>query len=349
MQVIRHYRDIAGDARGAVVAIGNFDGVHRGHQAVVARAASLADEMGVPLGVLVFEPHPREYFNAKAPTFRLTSFHSKARLLERLGVDILYALTFDAAMAKMSAPDFVLDVLVKGLGALHVVVGYDFAFGRNRAGDVGVLGWMGLMEGFGLTVVEPIVRPGEEGVQGQVFSSTLIREHIQAGRMRAAADLLGHWWSVEGHVKRGDQRGRTIGFPTINVGLEDYILPAFGVYAVWVELPAVPDGAGVRHPTGLYPGVANVGRRPTFDKTDVLLEVHLLGFSGDLYGRPVRVSFVEHLRPERKFDALASLKAQIEADSRAAASLLADPERGLDVFAMGLDAIVGPVRRGRSA
>lgn len=341
MQVIRHYRDVASELRGAVVALGNFDGVHRGHQVVVARAAALADELGVPLGVVIFEPHPREFFAPEAAPFRLTSFHSKARLLERLGVDILYVLAFDQAMAAKSAQDFVLDVLVRGLGVLHVVVGYDFAFGRGRAGNVGVLGWMGLMEGFGLTVVEPIIRPGEDGQRGQVFSSTLIRAHIQAGRMREAADLLGHWWSIDGHVKRGDQRGRTLGFPTINVDLGNAIRPALGVYAVWVEIQ-VPVPGEARSLTRLYPGVANVGRRPTFEKVDELLEAHLFGFEGDLYGRPVRVSFVDFLRPERKFDGLASLKGQIEADSADARARLARPELALNAFAEGLDAIVGP-------
>src|SRR5262249_31931228 len=151
-----------------------------------------------------------------APPFQLTTFHAKARLLERLGVDYLYVIGFDASVAAKSPQDFVIDVLVKGVGVSHLVVGYDFAFGKNRTGDVSVLGWMGTMEGFGLTVVEPIVRPGEGRANGEVFSSTLIRERIHAGNMRGAADLLGHWWAIEGHVRHGDRRGRTIGFPTLN-------------------------------------------------------------------------------------------------------------------------------------
>ncbi len=343
MQVIRHYTNVAPEARGAVVTLGNFDGVHRGHQAVVARTAALADEMGVPLGVMIFEPHPREYFRPNTPPFQVTSFHAKARLLERLGVDFLFVIAFDAALASKTPQEFVMDVLVNGLGVSHIVVGYDFAFGKGRAGDVGVLGWMGAMEGFGLTVVEPIVRPGEGGESGKVFSSTLIRERIRAGNMRGAADILGHWWAVEGHVRRGDQRGRTIGFPTLNVGLGRLITPAHGVYAVWVEIAQAgsdPDGTS-RAPLVL-PGVANVGLRPTFDKNELLLEIHLLNFSGDLYGRQIRCSFIDFIRPERKFDGLESLKTQIAQDAARAREILAEPTARLDAFAEGLDAITGP-------
>ncbi len=343
MQIVRHYTDVPPALRGPVVAIGNFDGVHRGHQAVVANAAALADELGVPLGVIIFEPHPREYFQPDGPEFRLMSFRDKAKLLERLGVDILYALTFDSDMANKTAPEFVDDVLVKGLGALHVVVGYDYAFGRGRSGDTSVLSWMGLMEGFGVTVVEPMTLHGAENESApELFSSTKIREHLSEGRPRQAADLLGHWWSIEGRVLKGDQRGRTIGFPTANVSLENYIVPKLGVYAVQVEFED-PDarGASGRTDTQIIDGVANIGRRPTFDKEDVLLEVHLFDFQGDLYGQHIRVSLVEFLRPEMKFDGLDSLKAQIAKDGEAARAVLDDNRELLTAYERGLDAIAG--------
>ena len=346
MKIVRQFTHLPAAQRGAVVALGNFDGVHRGHQAVIARAAALADELESPLAVAAFEPHPREFFDPDGPRFRLTSFHSKARLIERLGVDIYYVLPFDAAMARRPAPDFVLNVLVRGLGVRHLVVGYDFAFGRARSGNVAVLNWMGLMEGFGVSAVEPVVRPGENGKTGEIFSSTRIRDHLKEGAPRLAADLLGHWWSIEGHVRKGDQRGRTIGFATANVDMGGYLEPRHGVYAVWVEVQD-PPRAGETGPPAMtvYAGVANLGRRPTFNKDTVLLEAHLFDFSGDLYGRQIRVSFIEFLREERKFDGLESLKAQIARDCVAARAVMAAPESRLDAFAAGLDSVGGPATK----
>lgn len=340
MQVIRHYSHVPVEARGAVVAIGNFDGIHRGHQAVVARAASLADEMGVPLGVMIFEPHPREYFNPDGPNFRLTSFHSKARLLERLGVDILYVLSFDSAMANKTAPDFVLDVLARGLGVLHVVVGYDFTFGRGRSGNVGVLSWIGLMEGFGVTVVEPVVRPRDEEGAGEIYSSSRIREHIKAGEMRKAARLLGHWWSVEGHVRHGDQRGRELGFPTVNLDLGRLVTPALGIYAVWAEIQGTGPGGGERVQR-VYPGAGYIGTKPTFTNASVQLEVHLLDANDELYGQQLRVSFIDFIRPDAVFADAKKLKAKMAEDCAEARKILSEPQARLDAFGEGLDAVGG--------
>jgi len=343
MQVIRHYSDVPADARGAVVAIGNFDGVHRGHQAVVARAAALADEMGVPLGVIIFEPHPREYFNPRGPNFRLTSFHSKARLLERLGVDILYVLTFDPVMANKTAPDFVLDVLVKGLGVLNAVVGYDFTFGRGRSGNVDVLSWIGLMEGFGVTVVEPVVRPRDEEGAGEIFSSSRIRDHIRAGEMRKAARLLGHWWSVEGHVRRGEGRGRELGFPTVNLDLGRLVTPALGIYAVWAEVQVAAPGGGEQLQR-VYPGAGYVGTKPTFTNAPVQLEVHLLDAQDELYGRQMRISFIDYLRPDKAFESAEALKVQMAKDNERARAVLAQKGSELEAYAAPLDAILGERR-----
>ncbi len=314
MRIIRHHSDVPDPARGAVVAIGNFDGVHRGHQVVIGKARAVAEELGVPLAVLVFEPHPRQYFAPDAPFFRLSSFRAKVALLAREGVGIVYALPFDAQMAKLTAPDFVMDVLVKGLGAVHVVVGYDFCFGKGRTGDTALLRYMGEMEGFGVTVVDP---QGEEGEGGIVYSSTKVREALADGRLEDAAKILGRPWFIEGRVLDGDKRGRTIGFPTANLALDSVVTPRFGVYAVSVEIEDGPH-------KGTYGGVANLGRRPTFNKTDVTLEVNLFDFDGDIYGAHLRVSFLAFLRPEQKFDGLDALKAQIAKDADAARAVLAE-------------------------
>ncbi len=309
MQILRHFDDIAPALKGAVYAIGNFDGVHIGHQQVIARTAAIAKELGAPTGVLMFEPHPRQYFFPDQPFFRLMSFRAKTRTLGEIGVDQIAALPFDARMATMEAEDFVRNVLVEGLGAAHIVVGYDFCFGKGRRGDGALLRRMGEELGFGVTIVEEVKKGGD------TYSSTRIRELLAKGDPRGAADLLGHWWTIETHVIKGDQRGRTIGFPTANLSLEGHLEPAFGVYAVKVE---IEDGAH----KGTYDGVANVGRRPTFDKEDVLLEVHIFDFEGDIYGAHLAVSFIDFLRPEQKFDGLESLKAQIAADSGKARTLL---------------------------
>lgn len=312
MRVLRHYSDLPAEALGAVVVLGNFDGLHRGHQAVLNEARAVANRLAAPLALITFEPHPRRFFTPDRPPFRLSSLRTKALVLEALGVDFLLALHFDKALAAMSAEDFVMAVLVKGLKARHVVVGYDFVFGHKRGGGVPLLSWMAEMEGFGLSVVEAA------GAGGEIFSSTRIRQHLSEARPQDAADLLGRWWCIEGRVLPGDKRGRTIGFPTANIALYEYLVPALGVYAV---------RAGIEGERAIawHDGVANLGRRPTFAKEDVLLEVHLLDFDGDLYGRHLLVQFVDFIRQERKFDGIAALKAQIAADAGKARVILADP------------------------
>ncbi|MDF1625442.1 MAG: bifunctional riboflavin kinase/FAD synthetase [Parvibaculaceae bacterium] len=309
MHVIRHTSDTRPEDRGGAIALGNFDGVHLGHRQVIDGALAAARSNSVPAGVMIFEPHPQQFFFPDKPFFRLTPFRAKTRLLERLGLDYLAALPFDASMAERSAEGFVEDILVKGLGVSHVCVGYDFRFGKGRAGDGPMLQTLGAQHGFGVTIVEEVKTADE------TYSSTHIREHLAKGEPAAAARLLGHWWSVETHIVSGDKRGRTIGFPTINLPLEEHVEPALGVYAVKVEIEDGPH-------KGIYDGVANVGRRPTFNKSDVLLEAHVFDFSGDLYGAHASVSFVSYIRPERKFDGLDSLKAQIALDSEEARNRL---------------------------
>ena len=313
MQIVRDYHDVPQGCRGLVLAIGNFDGVHRGHQAVIGEAQKIAARLKVPSGVMTFEPHSREFFAPDAPPFRLSTMETKAAHLKWLGVDVMAALKFDLEFSQKSAEEFVRDVLVEGYNVAHVVVGYDFIFGHKRQGTTVVLAELARKYGFGVTVVEPV---GEETV---IFSSTAIRDCLKAGEPRKAASLLGHWWEVEGPVVGGDKRGRTIGFPTANIPPVGYHYPKLGVYAVRI---------GLHHGSHVdwIDGVANFGMRPTFDKQDVLLEVHLLDWTGDLYGQSLRVAFVDYIRPEMKFNGVEELTAQIAKDADKARDILARPE-----------------------
>jgi riboflavin kinase/FMN adenylyltransferase len=307
VRIIRHFRDVPDALKGAVVAVGNFDGVHRGHQALIAEAGRLAEERKAPLAVLAFEPHPQEFFHPQAECFRLTPFRTKSRLIAAQGADAMFALAFDAEMASKTAQEFVTDVLIGGLGVGCVVVGADFQFGKGRAGNTTVLSYMGEMEGFGVTVFQPVA--DEE--HGKI-SSTQIRDALKAGKPEEAARLLGHWWAVEARVEHGDKRGRTIGFPTTNMRLDDYLKPAFGVYAVRVTI--LEDD----RPAGRHDGVANLGVRPMYETPTPLLETYLFDFAGDLYGKHLAVELVAYLRPEAMLPDLEALIAQIAVDSEAA-------------------------------
>ena len=310
MRIFRHARAAASE-RGAVLAIGNFDGVHLGHQTVIAEARARARAAGARFAVLTFEPHPRSVFQPGTAPFRLTPFRDKARGLAELGVETLIAHHFDLAFAQKSADDFVRDILVGGLGARHVVVGYDFVFGNRRRGTPASLRELGATNGFGVSVVDPV-----SSGSGATYSSTRIRELLVEGRPREAAELLGRAWEIDGRVMTGDRIGRTIGFPTANLALRDYLRPAPGVYAVRAGITE----AGT---TRWFPAAANLGWRPTVGGRDLRLEVHLLDWQGDLYGRRLRVAFVEHLRPETKFNGLDELKAQIAVDCGRAREVLA--------------------------
>jgi riboflavin kinase/FMN adenylyltransferase len=311
MRILRHYSNVAEAARGAVVAVGNFDGIHRGHQAVIAAVREFARSEGRPAAVLTFEPHPRSFFRPGLPPFRLTPFRIKARLIEALGVDALFVLRFDAALSRLTPEAFVEEVLVRGLGVRRVVIGDNFVFGRDRRGDVALLETLGRQAGFEVTRLERVRGPG-----GEIYSSTRIRDYLQAGDPTRAALLLGRYWEIEGRVLHGDQRGRTLGFPTANLGLAGYLEPARGVYAVRAGLER-------EHDVAWHAGVANLGVRPTVDGTRLSLEVHLFDFAEDIYGRHLRVALVDHLRPEIKFAGLDLLKAQIAEDGRRARTILA--------------------------
>ena len=312
MKIFRHFDDVPAACRGAVVAIGNFDGVHRGHRALIAEAKKQADARGAPLAVLSFEPHPQEYFKPSPESFRLTPLRTKARLLADIGVDALFALTFDGEMARRSPDDFVRAVLIAGLGISGVVVGHDFEFGQKRAGNRATLSQLGGALGFTVTAFDTVTASGDEKI-----SSTLIRQLLKQAKPEEAARLLGHAWAVEARVEHGDARGRTMGFPTANMHLGHCLAPAFGVYAVRV---AILDGD---HVVARHDGVANFGIRPMYQVQVPLLETHLFDFDGDLYGKYLSVELIHYIRPEAKFPSLDALIAQIAADAAKAREILA--------------------------
>ncbi len=308
MRIIRDYQFVEPEDRGASAAIGNFDGVHLGHQSVIALTRKVAPD--APLGVLTFEPHPREYFAPDAPPFRLTRRESRAHRLEKLGVEKLYELNFNASLAGMSPREFARNVIADGLGLTHVVIGADFRFGKGRAGHADDLQRYGAEMGFAVTVA-PLLETGSD-----VVSSTAIRRALSEGRPRDAAAMLGHWHRIEGPVTGGEQRGRELGFPTANMSIAGLHPPAFGVYAVLVD---VLDGPHM----GSYQGAASMGVRPMFDGHEPNIETFLFDFSGDLYDATLSVALIEFLRPEEKFDSLDALIAQMNADCTRARAVLA--------------------------
>ncbi|WP_420014115.1 bifunctional riboflavin kinase/FAD synthetase [Tateyamaria sp.] len=308
MRIVRDYQFVEAEDRGATAAIGNFDGVHLGHQSVIDLArAAVAD---APLGVLTFEPHPRVYFAPDAPPFRLMSQAARTSRLEKLGVERLYELPFNAGLAALSPRDFAQRVICDGLGLAHVVVGADFCFGQKRAGTAQDLVQFGKEMGFGVTIA-PLLAQSEATV-----SSTAIRKALTEARPRDAAAMLGHWHRIEGPVIGGEQRGRELGYPTANMSIDGLHPPAFGVYAVLADVLEGPH-------QGQYHGVASMGVRPMFGENRPNLETFIFDFSGDLYGTPLSIALVYYLRGEEKFAGLDALITQMDADSAQARAILA--------------------------
>jgi riboflavin kinase / FMN adenylyltransferase len=291
---------------GAVVAIGNFDGVHRGHRSVIGAALARARALGRPAAALTFEPHPRTFFRPHEPLFRLTDERAKLRLFAGAGLDGAIVLTFDAALAEPAPGDFVNDILLHRLGIAGAAVGFDFRFGKNRAGTPDLLAAEGARRNFAVDIA-PAVETG-----GRRISSGLIREALAAGHVAEANALLGYPWFVSGEVVHGDRRGRELGFPTANLRLDPACGLRHGIYAVRAGI------GGRRHD-----GVASFGRRPMFDVGTVLLEVFLFDFSGDLYGQTIDIAFIDWIRPELAFDTVAELVRRMGEDSRLARVALA--------------------------
>ncbi|WP_226782121.1 bifunctional riboflavin kinase/FAD synthetase [Oceaniglobus trochenteri] len=310
MRIVRDHQFVSPGDRGASVAIGNFDGVHRGHRAVIDIARSQATRLSCPLGVLTFEPHPREFFAPDAPPFRLMNAEAKANRLAKLGIDRLYEIAFNKALSSLTPEGFARNVLADGLGLSHVVVGADFCFGKGRAGSAADLERFGADMGFGVTIA-PLLQARDGAV-----SSTRIREALSEGRPRDAAAMLGHMHRIEGEVIRGDQRGRDLGYPTANMSIAGLHPPKFGVYAVRVDVLSGPHA-------GTYDAVSSIGVRPMFGVNRPNIETFLFDFTGDLYGTHLSVALVDYLRGEEKFDSIETLITQMDADSARARTILA--------------------------
>ena len=308
MRIISDYQFVQDTDRGATAAIGNFDGVHLGHLSVIDMARNAAPD--APLGIVTFDPHPRAYFAPKSPPFRLMSSAARASRLAKVGVERLYQLPFNTALASLSPFDFADKVLHQGLGLRHVVVGADFCFGQKRAGTATDLQAFGEQLGFGVTIA-PLMEQTD-----QTISSTAIRTALSEARPCDAAAMLGHWHRIEGPVIGGEQRGRELGYPTANMSIDGLHPPAFGVYAVLADVLEGPH-------KGSYHGVASMGVRPMFGENKPNLETFVFDFKGDLYGTPISIALVEHLRGEEKFNSLEALITQMDADSLRARAILA--------------------------
>ncbi|KIN73707.1 bifunctional riboflavin kinase/FAD synthetase [Sulfitobacter guttiformis] len=308
MRIISDYQFVNEADRGATAAIGNFDGVHLGHLSVIEMARAAAPD--APLGIVTFDPHPRAYFAPKSPPFRLMSSAARASRLAKVGVEKLYQLPFNTAMASLTPIEFAGKILHRGLGLKHVVVGADFCFGKDRAGTAADLEDFGRQLGFGVTIA-PLMSQSE-----QTVSSTAIRTALSEARPRDAAAMLGHWHRIEGPVIGGEQRGRELGYPTANMSIDGLHPPAFGVYAVLADVLEGPH-------KGSYHGVASMGVRPMFGENKPNLETFIFDFKGDLYGSTISIALVDHLRGEEKFNSLEALITQMDADSANARAILA--------------------------
>ncbi len=309
LKIVHGWKNLDPVDQGAAVALGNFDGVHLGHQAVIAHAAAAAKATGAPLGVITFDPHPRRLFHPDEPSFRLMTLDQQARALEALGVERFYVLGFDFEMASFSDREFAQFVLHEGLGVNHVAVGFDISFGKGRTGSPALMKAYGEAFGFGVSVAEAV----GEG-EGK-FSSTGVRDALRDGHPEAAAAILGRPFAIEGVVRRGQQLGRQLGFPTANVFMADYVTPRLGVYATKTRLP------GGR----LLPGVANIGKNPTTGEVETRLEVWIFDFDEDLYGQVIETELHAFLRPEEKFGSIELMVEQIHRDEADARQILLRP------------------------
>lgn len=307
MDVYDSYKDLPEKAQGSVIAIGNFDGVHRGHIAVLEVARKKAQELNAPLGLLTFEPHPHRLFHPDDAPFRITSFPVKERRLQKSNVDLLFSVPFDWTFASLHADQFIENVLRNGIQPAHIVIGDDFRFGQLRKGTADML----REEGYDVTIVQE--QRAENGVR---YSSSVTRMALQAGDISATNYLLGWDWEIQGEVVHGEKVGRTLGFPTANIHLVDTIHPAYGVYASLAKIEEDgPDGPWM-------PSAMNIGIRPMFKVTTGLLEVHIFDFDRDIYGKTLRVRPVKRMRGEAKFDSVDDLKAQIAIDCDKAKEIL---------------------------
>jgi riboflavin kinase/FMN adenylyltransferase len=305
MDVVHGWHDVPQHVKGSSLAIGTFDGVHRGHRAVLHAAQTKAAAGKLPMGAMVFEPYPRKYFQPQKPFFRLTPLPRKLRLLADYGCDFTAVIPFDNMLAELSAADFVRKILAEAFAIGHASVGYNFFFGKGRGGNPGVLAEQGRIHGFGVTVMEA------QGYAGDVFSSTRIRELLAEGDVAAAAEMLGSWWRISGVVEGGAGRGKVMGYPTANIRLDEGVALMHGIYAV----RAYADGLKLQ-------GAAYLGTRPTFDAGLPILEIFLFDFDGDLYGKTMEVEFIAFVREDAKFRSMELLTAQMAEDCVKAKDIL---------------------------
>lgn len=320
MKLFHTFENLPDSVRGAGVAIGNFDGLHLGHRGVISRLRDLCTERNVPLGVLMFDPTPYNFFSPDSPSKRIMSLKRRVKVLKKGGLDVAFALPFDAEMAGRTDLEFANDVLKTGLDVSAVSVGFDFCYGKKRMGNISSLKRFGDDLGFDVLVTEKISPSTiETSVDGEELkiSSTQIRDLIANGDMASAKLMMKDYWVIEAEVVHGEKRGRTIGFPTANMKLVDYQHPKYGIYAVWTKIEGEKSWRQ---------GVANFGRTPTTGERDPLLEVFLFDFDGDIYGKELEVAFVEYIRPEEKFDGLDPLIAQMQLDTSRAKEILAQAD-----------------------
>jgi len=302
MQVIHDYKELLDPSIQPVIALGNFDGVHKGHKVVIDTAINIAKQQGKPSAVMTFEPHPISLFKPEVKNYRLTSLRQKAEMLESLGIDYLYVINFDREFSKITAVKFIEGVLLNNIKASHVVTGHDYIFGHKKGGDTQMLQEYADKLGYGYTCVDAV--GGEE-----IYSSTQVRNALKDAKLGKVVEVLGRNYVVDGIVVRGDNRGKSIGFPTINVDSGEHVRPCSGVYAVKVR---------IENDASVLDGVANIGVKPTFDGTQQTMEVHIFDFSQDIYGKNVSVEFLRYIRAERKFQNADELVQQIEKDCIAA-------------------------------
>lgn len=311
MQVFENIQNIPQEFNGAVICVGNFDGVHAGHRSLIQKARDMAAVDNAPVGIISFSPHPRRFFKSDLPPFRLTSPAQKQRLLDKEGVDFLAVETFDTALSQMAPEEFVRDILIQKYGISGVLVGSNFRFGHKQKGDSNHL--VKLAQQYGVRVeIADIQQLGD-----QKYSSSQAREYIREGQFDAAGDILGWPWEIDGPVLHGDKRGRTLGYPTANQSLGDYVRPPFGIYAVRATL--YQDQL---NPPRWYHGVANLGIRPMFKTDEPLLETYIFDFNDDIYGQDLRVQLIQKLRGEQVFASIDELVEQMKRDEKAARQIL---------------------------
>ncbi len=309
MRILRKFDSLPSKGNGPVIALGNFDGVHRGHKEIIALTKKTARAMRAPSAIFTFEPHPRNFFNKYESNFRLSPFRVKFHLLNNLDIDFLYVAQFNQDFANQSPEDFFKNIIIRNIGANHIVAGYDFVFGKDRKGDIKQLKILSEKYGIGLTIVDPLLDPNST----KRFSSESIRGALRLGDIETANHLLGHSWQIMGRVRSGDARGSQLGYPTANLSLQEYLHPLYGVYAVQVKIEDISE---------LYQGVANIGIRPMFGINKPIIETHIFGFSRNIYGKYITISLVSYLRPEQDFGSLEGLRIAMDKDSLRAKKLL---------------------------